>query len=150
VPQAQKIEIRKVDEIDTELKDIPSSIAGQTSTRPPRSASKATRRRLEKLLKKALKRRGGQIVVEDETHFKFALNRLPPSMRTLRVVQPLLEARPDLSVVLSRYASNFSRKTKCAEVLHRALRRDPVFDAAAGDIVLALDRCCTKARTEKI
>jgi hypothetical protein len=149
VPQAQKIDIRKVDDIDAELKDVPSSIAGQTSSRPPRSVSRATWKRLEKLFKKALRRRRGQIVVDDETYFKFALNRLPPSMKILRLVRPLFETRPDLSGVLSRYASNFSRSTKCAEILHQALKGDPVFDAAAGDVVLALDRCSPKPEPTK-
>jgi hypothetical protein len=60
VPQAQKIELRKVTDIDAELKDVPSSIAGPTLPRPPRSVSKAAQRRLERLLRRALRRRGGR------------------------------------------------------------------------------------------
>jgi hypothetical protein len=149
VPQAQKIEIRRLKKIGTVLKSVPSSIAGETSSGPPGLVSKASRRRLEKLLKNAVKRKGGQLVIANETHFKFALYRLPPSMRTLRLIHPLFETRPDLSDVLARYASNFSRKSGCAGILHRSLRRDPVFDAAAGDMLLALDRCSPRPEPKK-
>ncbi len=149
VPQAQKIELRKVIDIDVELKDVPSSIAGPTLPGPPTSVSKPTRRRLERFLRRALKRRGGQLIVKNETHFKFALNRLPPSIKTLRLVRPLFESRPDLSAVLSRYASHCPSKRKSAGILHGTLRGDPVFDAAAGDIVLALDRCAQKPEPRK-
>ena len=144
VPQAQKIEIRKISNIERELKDVPSSIAGLALPGPPRKVSKTTRRRLERLLRKALMRRGGQLLVRNETHVKFALNRLPPSTRTLRLVQPLFEWRPDLSAVLSRYASRCPSESKTAEMLYEALKDDPVFDAAAGDIILALDTCAQR------
>jgi Reverse transcriptase (RNA-dependent DNA polymerase) len=149
VPQEQKIELRKVTDIDAELQDVPGSIAGPTLPRPPRSVSRATRRPFERFLRKALKRRGGQLDVKNETHVKLARNRLPPSIKTLRLVRPLLESRPDLSAVLSRYASHCSSKRKSAEILHGTLRGDPVFDAAAGDIVLALDRCAQRPEPRK-
>jgi hypothetical protein len=88
-------------------------------------------------------------VVKDATRLRFALYRLPPMLRVLRSIEPLFTSRPDLSSVLGIYASGFSNSSRCAEVLHSALRADPVFDAVAGDYILALDRCAPKPEPRK-
>ena len=149
VPQAQKIDIRRVTDISAELKSIPSSVAGVTNPTSNRPLSKGTVRRLRRLLSRSLVRRKGQLVITKETHFKFALHRLPPSRNVLRKTESLFHSRPDLSDVLSRFASRFSKNRHVAKLLYKTLNSDPVFDAAGGDYVFALDRCVPKREPKK-
>lgn len=149
VPQAQKIEVRRVPDIDAELKSVPSSIAGATGPVSSRPLTKGTIRRLRRLLKNSLARQKSDLQVTNETHFKFALYRLPAYKSVLRLITPLFHVRPDLSPVLSHYASRFSGSASCASLLHNALKGDPVFDAAAGDYVLALDQCAPQPEPRK-
>jgi hypothetical protein len=149
VPQAQKIEVRRITDINAELKSVPSSIAGATSPQKMLARSKSTIQRLQRLLRNSLSKRKGEVVVKKETHFKFALQRLPPSKRVLRLIEPLFHSRPDLSDILSRFASRFQRDRRVAKLLYRTLKTDPVFDAAGGDYVLALDRCAPLREPKK-
>ena len=64
--------------------------------------------------------------------------------RILHLIEPLFHSRPDLSVVLSSYISRFPQSHAAELILHDAIRADPVFDATAGDYVLALDVCATQ------
>jgi hypothetical protein len=75
VPQAQKIEVRGVADINAELKTVPSMLAGITGQVP---LSKSKTAKLESLLRKSIKKVNGELVVTNETHFKFALYRLRP------------------------------------------------------------------------
>jgi len=68
------------------------------------------------------------------------MHRLPASRQILRLIKPLFRSRPDLSGVLARFVGRFPRVRKATSVLWRALKWDPVFDAAGGDYVLALDK----------
>jgi hypothetical protein len=149
VPQAQKIEVRRVTDINSELKTVPSSIAGATSPTRLHALSKSTIRRLTRLLRNSVGRRKGEIFVRKETHFKFALHRLPPSRRILRLVEPLIYSRPDLSTALAHFILRFTRDARVAALLHKALMSDPVFDAAAGEYVLALDKCAPRPEPRK-
>ena len=149
VPQAQKIEVRRVTDINAELKSVPSSIAGATSPHRMPFLTKSTIRRLQRLLRNSLCKRKGEVVVQKETHFKFSLQRLPPSKRVLRSIEPLFHSRPDLSAVLSRFASRFQKDRRVANLLYKTLKTDPVFDAAGADYVLALDRCAPTREPKK-
>jgi hypothetical protein len=150
VPQAQKIALRRVTDINAELKSVPSNIAGGTTASKLKPLTKSTIRRLRKLLRNSVERRRGELVVRNETHFKFALHRLPASKRVLRSIEPLFHSRPDLSPALSHYAARFANNLRCALLLHEALKSDPVFDAAGGDYVMALDHCAPKPEPRKI
>jgi Reverse transcriptase (RNA-dependent DNA polymerase) len=141
VPQAQKIDVRLITDIEAELKTIPSMIADTMGPSGQIVRGKYKIRRLERFLRRALERVGGKLRVRNETHFKFALYRMPKRRRILRLVKPLLHLRPDLSVVLGYYASQFRASREAALILHDAIKSDPVFDATAGDYVLALDVC---------
>jgi hypothetical protein len=132
VPQAEKIAVRKVTNIAAELKAVPSNIAGLSHLQTTGSVTKATKKRLLRFLKGSVEKRSGELTVKDATRLKFVLYRLPAMLRVLRLIQPLFVSRPDLSGVLASYASSFSNSTQCADVLHAALRADPVFDAVAG------------------
>jgi len=149
VPQAQKIEVRKVTNINDEIKTIPSAIAGAAGRARSQRLSKGTIKRLRRLLGSSLVRSKGELKVAKETHFKFALHRLPASKSVLRRVEPLFQLRPDLSGVLSQFASRFPNDRRAAKLLYKTLGSDPVFDASAGDYVLALDCCVPKPEPKK-
>lgn len=145
VPQAQKIDVRIVRDIEAELKTIPSAIAdaiGQTA-QIVRGESKV--RRLRRFFRTTLERKRGQLCVTNETHFRYALYRMPRRAAILRLITPLLHSRPDLSPVLSDYLSRFPNSRRAASTLYQTIKSDPVFDATAGDYVLALDVCASKA-----
>ncbi|GEM_PF-1649351 len=149
VPQAQKIAVRRVTDINSELKTVPSNIAGVTSPYRSRRLSKSTIRRLKRLLRNSVIRQKKELSVRKETHFKFALYRLPASRRVARLIEPLLYSRPDLSGVIANFLSKFPQDLKIANLIHKALTSDPVFDAAAGDYVLALDKCSPNPEPRK-
>ena len=77
------------------------------------------------------------------------LYRLPPSRRVLRFVEPLIHSRPDLSPVLAHFLSGFPNDLRVALLLHKVLAADPVFDAAAGNFVLSLDKCAPTPEPRK-
>lgn len=149
VPQAQKIAIRKVTNIAAELKAVPSNIEGPSGLRTTGAVTATTKNRLLRLLRRSIERRKDAVIVKDDTRLKFALYRLPAMPHVLRLVKPLLISRPDLSGVLGGYAARFSNHPKCANALYAALRADPVFDAAAGDYIMALDRCAPQPEPRK-
>jgi hypothetical protein len=80
---------------------------------------------------------------------KFALYRLPADLRVLKQIRPLFLSRPDLSHALSAYGSKFKNAPPCQQALYDALSADPVYDAAAGDYVLALDLLVPRSRCAK-
>lgn len=139
VPQAQKIEIRRVTDIAGQLKSIPSGIAGVAGPQRAPSLTRTTIKRLRRMLANSVRRAKGDVSIVNETHFKFALYRLPSTRQTLRLIEPLFLLRPDLSNVLGLFVSRHPNARKTASVLWRALKSDPVFDAAGADYVLALD-----------
>jgi len=149
VPQAQKIAVREVSDIKAELKSVPSGFAMAQISRAGGRPTKSSVRRLERVLRKSLAGRGTKVMVRDPTKFKFALYRLPPRLRILRRIKPLFLSCPHLSGVLSHYAGTFAGNVECAEILHQALKNDPVFDAAAGEYVDALSRCAPTPEPRK-
>jgi len=104
VPQAQKIVLRQVTDIKAELKSVPSALEALGGTGSGRRLTKATIRRLERILRRSIAGQGKNVVVKDPTKFKFALYRLRPRVRILRRIKPLFLSYPDLSGVLSHYA----------------------------------------------
>lgn len=149
VPQAQKIARRRVTDIRTVIKSVPSNLASSAPVRPFKRLSRTSKRRLLKILKDSLKRTKGELEVVDATRFKFALYRLPPSTRLLRSIRPLYLSRPDLSGVLANYAARFPASPACHDVLYSALRASPAYDAVAADYVLALDRTVRAGRRSR-
>ncbi|MCA9640579.1 MAG: hypothetical protein KC492_07775 [Myxococcales bacterium] len=137
VPQAQKIELRKVADVGEILKSVPSALA---SAREDLKDS-ASQRELLKHLRESLVWRGKQWLVEDVTRFKFSLLRLNPRKDVLKRIAPLLVRRPDLSWVLASYLRRFERREDAADVLLAALKQDPTYDAAAANYIDAMDRC---------
>jgi hypothetical protein len=140
VPQAQKIEVREVSDIRTELKNVPSPILNLVHGTGGKISAPSTRR-LERLFRDSILRKRGRVQVVDPTKFKYLLSRLPRSKRILRTIAPLFRERPDLSGVLGAYSREFPQDGFASEMLFTALKEDPVFDAAASDYVFSLDVC---------
>jgi hypothetical protein len=139
VPQAQKIECRRVADLEEVLKHIPSAIAGASDEAVgglPKSQND-----LAALFRKSIKKVSGQWVVHDSTKFKFALHRMNPRRDVLRRIAPLLSARPDLSWALSSYIKRFGQDTEAADILLTTLQRDPTYDASAANYIDAMDVC---------
>ena len=138
VPQAQKIDFRKVRSLKEVLKTIPSSLAHAATERGKR---KATQKSLLATFHGSVTRDGKTWSIRDLTKFKFALNRLEPRRDVLRRISPFLSRYPDLSWILANYLRRFPQDRRAAEVLLRALRRDPTYDSAAANYIDAMDTC---------
>ena len=138
VPQAEKIEVAKVKNIDGYLKQVPSPLAAQ---HPQALQTQTSQKELAALFRSSARKIGNTTEIRDETQFKFTLSRLRPRRSVLRIVAPLLTARPDLSSSLASYIASFGSDREAANVLNRALKDDPSFDSAAADYISALDVC---------
>lgn len=138
VPQAQKIEMRPVKDVDDIVKIVPSGLLLGVSKGVMKAAAQ---QRLLRTFRGSLIREGRGWKVHDVTNFKYALFRLRPRRDILRRIRPLLLKRPDLSWVLSEYLKRFKRNKEAADALLHALRENPVYDAAAMDYMQALDVC---------
>jgi hypothetical protein len=140
VPQAQKIECRKVESVDEVLKNIPSAFAGSAAgddsetKRPNQSDFIMT-------FRQSIRKQSKHWVVEDTTKFKFSLHRLNPRKDVLKRIAPFLNSRPDLSWVLASYLKKFPSSREAADILLEALKRDPTYDAAAANYIDAMDVC---------
>ncbi len=140
VPQAQKIQCRRVESIDEVLKNIPSALAG-ASAEDHKVSKKPTQAVLLKAFRQSMRKQGKDWVIHDDTKFKFTLNRLNPRSEVLRRIAPLLNTRPDLSWVLASYLKKFPNNQEAADILLSALKRDPTYDAAAANYIDAMDVC---------
>jgi hypothetical protein len=138
VPQAQKIECRKVRSLREALKAIPSGLLSAVASGP---AKKDTQRRLRSMFRRSLLRKGRGYIIGDVTGFRFALARLKPHRHVLRRIAPLLVKHPYCSGVLANYVRKFPRNRFAADILLNALRRDPTYDAVAADYISAMDVC---------
>jgi hypothetical protein len=138
VPQAQKIDCRKARTLKEVLKTIPSSLA-QAGAGDDKK--KATQRSLLAAFHQSVKKKGRLWLIDDVTKFKYALNRLKPRRDVLRRIAPFLSRHPELSWVLASYLKKFPQDKRAADVLLRALRRDPTYDSAAANYIDAMDVC---------
>jgi hypothetical protein len=143
VPQAQKIDCRRVADIKEVLKSIPSGLASAVDETEPdgRKKEKVRQRDLLELFNRSIQRNRGTVTVEDQTEFKFSLYRLEPRRPVLRRIAPLLVQRPDLSWILAAYIRRFPQDAEAANILLDALRRDPTYDASAANYIDAMDVC---------
>ena len=138
VPQAQKIECRKVRSLKEVLKTIPSSLAQESAASVKKARSQKA---MKEAFAKSLDRKGRQWVIEDMTKFKYSINRMKARRDVLRRIAPFLLRYPDLSWVLSNYLRKFPKDRTAADVLLQALRRDPTYDSAAANYIDAMDVC---------
>lgn len=138
VPQAQKIECRRVTKIDELRKNVPSNIAAASRSG---AVTTATQRRLERIFKRSIRKEKGKWVILDVTKFKFVLFRMRPKRIILRRVSSLVESRPDLSWLFASYFRLFPEDQEAADILLAELRRDPTYDASAANYIGAMDVC---------
>jgi len=138
VPQAQKIECRRVAKLEDLRKNIPSHVAALgTKAR----VTAASQRRLERIFRHSIRKKDGRWSIADATKFKFSLFRMKPKPAILNRITPLLHQRPDLSWVLSSYVRKFPQNKQAADALLAALQRDPTYDASAANYIEAMDVC---------
>jgi hypothetical protein len=138
VPQAQKIECRRVRNINELRKNIPSGVLKMSIQRP---VSRKAHSRLEKMFRDTLKKERGRWKITDETKFKYALFRMKPRIGILRRIAPLLGDRPDLSFLFASYLRKFPANVEAANVIRTALQKDPTYDASAANYIDAMDIC---------
>ena len=138
VPQAQKIECRVVRTLDELLKTVPSALAGTNPTQRSRSFSQS---HLVALFNKSVRWENRKWHIVSDTSFRFAVNRLNPLVKVMRRVSPFLSQRPDCSWVLAAYLRKFPKNREAADILLRALQKDPTYDAAAANYIDAMDIC---------
>jgi hypothetical protein len=146
VPQAQKIECRRVSDLSEVLKTIPSGLASAGSGEGEEEDANAKEKELSqaellKMFRTSLKRDGRLSVIDDVTRFKFSLFRLSARRDVLRRIAPFLVKRPDLSWVLAAYLKRFPEDAEAANILLEALKRDPTYDASAANYIDAMDIC---------
>jgi len=136
VPQAQKIELRRVTSLSSLRKSVPSTLV--RATRIGRVTT-ATQRRLERMFRRSIEKKNGQWAIRDVTKFKFSVFRMRPKKAVLRRVAQLLDSRPDLSWLFAGYFRQFPQDTEAADYLLRTLRRDPTYDASAANYIAAME-----------
>jgi len=136
VPQAQKIDCRKVANLDELRKNVPSSVLARTKRG---RASRASQKRLTKLFYASIAKKQGTWVVTDPTKFKFSLFRMNASRRILRRIAQIIPHRPDLSWLFATYLKKFPNDKEAADVLLTVLRRDPTYDSSAAHYIDAMD-----------
>ena len=144
VPQAQKIECRRITSINELRKNIPSGVASISSGH---RVTGATQRRLERLFRRSLKKKDRQWTIIDPTKLKFSLFRMNPRADILRRVSPLLSRYPDLSWTFTAYLCKFPKNKQAADTLLDTLKRDPTYDASAANYIEAMDICEPAAGT---
>jgi hypothetical protein len=138
VPQAQKIECRRVAKLDELRKNIPSHVA---AVAPATRVTASTQKRLERIFRRGLRKQGGRWIITDATKFKFALFRMRPKAAILKRIAPLLYQRPDISWVFASYLRKFPQDKQAADALLAALQLDPTYDASAANYIEAMDVC---------
>lgn len=136
VPQAQKINLGKIDKIEEITKTIPSAIAQEVDKSISESQSQ-----IREMLKNSLAREKGKLVIKDDTKFKYSILRINPRKDILRKIRSLLVDRPDCSYVLSHYLKQFPESKEAADILLEALQKDPTYDASAAHYIEAMDVC---------
>lgn len=129
-PQAGKIEIHEVKDIDKELKSI---------SNPTETAVKHTHVDHEKLRNRIMEltSRGK---IDDETRFKYLLAHANPHFRLNRRLMLLSERRPDLTNAVMRYFKRYKKlpRTVSSELIAR-VRKKQLYDNVAAEIIDALD-----------
>lgn len=133
--QAAKVHIRHV----TAAHDLAPALASLPGgARPLGAGNLRTQADFMSLLRGSTSGRGAKKTVNNDTHFRFALNRLNPRQDAFRLIRPLLVNRPDLAPEMGRYLSQFSNDAGIAVALGQALAVKPLAGVAASAYLDAL------------
>lgn len=119
LPQIEKIKVRKIENINTEIKMAPSEILMSLSP-SVRKTSKAYNR----LLKESLQ----EEVIIDETLFKYTLPLLSPSEKTLRLFLRIYSKYPHLAYSFCCYFEKFGQNQRIKEKMITYLIKQPIYE----------------------
>jgi len=144
-PQAAKINIHQIEDIEEELKSISSPYADERDG--PAEDELAN----QDVLRKKIIELTPRFNVQDNTRFKFLLSRTDPSpklnMRLLRVTL----SRPDLLPDVMRYLRKYERlPAKVAEDLVERLRKEPLYENTTAEIIATLDQKTPRHLQERL
>lgn len=144
VPQAQKINVRRVASLEEIQKTIPSALASVAATT---ALGGAVQSQLLRMFRRSMRKEGKQWKIVDVTQFKFSLHRLGRRREILQRIGPLLNRHPDCCWALAAYFKKFPRDCAAAKILLKAIAEDPIFDLVAANYIDALDVCAPEEGT---
>jgi len=148
VPQALKIEVRKISSLKEIWKNLPSPIASEYTKNKVNNYSQ---KELRTMFRESIVKKNKEWLIEDITKFKYSLFRLNPRKDILERISSMITKRPDCYSVFSAYLKQFPKNRLAADILLKALQQDPTYDAAAAHYIEAMDICependCAKYR----
>ena len=136
VPQAQKINLGKIERVEDILKTILSEILEKVEGK-----AAGSQKTLYKMFCKSIQKEKQGYTITDTTTFKYSLKRMNPRRDVLKRIATMLNQRPDCSFVFAEYLKKFPASKEAADILLDTLHRDPTYDAVAANYIEAMDVC---------
>jgi len=137
-PQAGKINIHEIDDIEAELKSI-SSPYEELDDDDNHAIKKLVKK--QHLLRRKIVQASPRFEVEDNTRFKFLLSRADPSSKLNTRLLKITLSRPDLLPNVMRYLRKYERLPgKVAVQLIERLKPEPLYENTTAEIVTTLDQ----------
>jgi hypothetical protein len=134
-PQASKINIHKIGDIEDELKSISSPYERDSDDGQIEDDEIEQNRLREEIT--ALSPR---LKVENHTRFKYLLARADPSSKLNGRLVKITDSRPDLVPNVMRYLRKYDRlPLKVAEALIDRVGREPLYENTTAEIIMTLD-----------
>lgn len=128
-PQASKINIREISDIEGELKTVssPYTASDEDDENQPIGQSE---------LRAELLRLSPRLGIENNTRFKFLLSRADPSSKLNGRLLALTHRRPDMVPSVMRYLRKYERlPRRVAEDLLDRLRKEPLYENTTAEII---------------
>lgn len=127
-PQSSKIDIRKVTDVEGEIKSI---------SNPPEPSYR--KYGFQKLVHKRLKSLTHHYKIDDETRFKYVLARANPSLETSRRLLRLVRSSPHLYVAIFRYFGRYTiLPLEIARQLYMILRDESLYPSFSAELLHAI------------
>jgi len=135
-PQAGKINIHKIDDIEEELKSVSGLYDNEAE-----SGEEDDDNISQHQIRTSLIQLSPRFRVEDNARFKFLLSRADPSSKlNLRLLRISLE-RPDLVQSIMRHFRKYDRlPKKVAQDLLDRLAKEPLYENATAEMIITLDQ----------
>lgn len=132
-PQAAKINIHEIANIEEELKSVSSLYDAGDETDDKAGDQNQIQRELVKL--------NPRFKVENNTRFKFLLARADPSSKLNARLRRISSERPDLAPQILRHLRKYDRlpRTVADDLLDR-LKKEPLYENTTSEIVTTLDQ----------
>ncbi|MDO9445133.1 MAG: hypothetical protein Q7K37_07435 [Dehalococcoidia bacterium] len=135
IPQGEKIGVRFPQDAAELIKSVPSSLLAAEDSQGDQSQAE-----LWDLLRSSVEGRGDSKTIVNETWFKYALNHLRATRRTLRFVRPFAASRPDMASLVARYLTRFGRDREAADVALLGIAIEPPYAGAVAPYLAALSQ----------